>query len=324
MIFLAGASEIHPEALGAAVRYARYLLPTDARGDRVSLIDVDDYEVFSTRRAVQMELTSPEPTLASAFLMSVSYSITVARCQCLLPEDCVRGLLGLCDAPDSLQQSISSAQGVEATYTRFTRYVLSATDPNETHRWWDFLSLAFSPRVIKLPSWVPDFHQGVPNKIEPAPIHVFGAHRKSLFQASSRKTRAEIAKQRDELLLYGKLVSEVVQVLAMAPGRGPGEPLLEANKVPKATALSELCIFADWMEMADAHLHKRRKIPSLEYSTMPDDAIVDQFWKMICIIRDDDNVLLETDDLPSKDYFTFRVHLEKVRSIAARCSDPAR
>ena len=164
IVFLCGEHEVASELMEIAISSASHLMDIyDAQNNHVDPRGAYLSEsVFDIRNKLREDYESDALMLLEvSFLMAGSHA-------CLLPEDRVCGLLGLCRNEDLAGFKFQELLDVNIIYTTFSGYLLTAVDSNNVN-WWLWLSLAFTlMRKGNLPSWVPDLHhQAQEHKCQP-------------------------------------------------------------------------------------------------------------------------------------------------------------
>jgi hypothetical protein len=307
IICLCGEHEVAFELLEEAITNAPPLRELyDARGEHVDLRGTyGNVQVFNIRKVVRHQIEQYGHTSPVRMLLAVSYLMAGSHA-CFLPEDRVRGILGLCSDADIADSNILEQSSVEGLYTAFSRYVLTTVDPSLNTNWWQWQSLAFTlVRREGLPSWVPDLHhQDLADKCQPyRSILYYCAHSSRPYQASAKQTIVEAVKEWNKLRLRGKLLDRVVAVFEEIPAY-----------TSEVGVLEYICQLAEWEEKIAALVigedeqydnpegHKRLDHPQID---------IDTYWRTLLgdwVDTDDEPITRET-------YYEFCVILREARDI---------
>jgi hypothetical protein len=314
IIFICGQYEIGPMHMRQTIRSAACLEFYDASGN---IVDLDDAwyhaAIFDIRDTVQYTPGLDEYTGEASMLMEVSYLMANNNHKCLLPEDRVRGMLGLCRTSAVSDLKLHDSLDVPTLYTIFSKHLLTSVDPSG--RWWSWfgLALGFSRRQ-GLPSWVPDLHQQEERNLcevfmRSLPYH-YGLSRP--VQASNKKASATPGERLDELLLKGRIIDEVVMAHEEIPPKPPAEEGGDYVEV-----FRYLCQIADWEKSLSAwipseSIRDNSTEKRAESKTRQD--IMELFWEALI------GEFLKTAPGPTtrESYRYFRVETKEVREMATK------
>jgi hypothetical protein len=244
---------------------------------KVTYTKSDSSTVFWIRSLVQgggasLSLDTPNLMLRVTLLMTGDHA-------CFLPEDRVRGMLGLIDENELGTTSIElhGCTSTQALYTHFAAYILLNTDPFETQFWWPFFSLAFTlERIDGLPSWVPDFHHQdkYTSQVCTQPRIMGFSTKNRKYQASKRRATIKQGAHLGEISLSGKILDQIVAVYP---------PIPKKQDMPNddgRSAFTWLVQLSHWEEnLAGDVLRKPAKFDSVETDHSP--ISEESYWRTI-------------------------------------------
>ncbi|KAH7400573.1 heterokaryon incompatibility protein-domain-containing protein [Phaeosphaeria sp. MPI-PUGE-AT-0046c] len=281
-VFLCGENDISPKVIEAAMIVFR---DTDARGDmgKIKLHAFLASSIFEMRQQVQKTSKDPGQYPDHELLMSVSLYTTISQRHCQLAEDRIWGLRGLSTSSPLLDHNLQHAPNTDDLYTHFSRHVLSRNTPDRL--WWIWLELAFSPvRSPTLPSWVPDFHLVAATSMTYDPIRHHSLEEGVKIRASHKDTKFRLGEYMNEVLLRGKMLDEVMEVLDVLQDNS----LLIGSE--RFQALYLQCRMAAWMDMVDmvdSCLDKRRTTQTSRGLTEKNLRHVDICWRFLFAMKED-------------------------------------
>jgi hypothetical protein len=256
--FLCGEYEIDREILESAVDsdVVSTWKASDIHGNPVKFKAPlsDSSTVFWIRSLVQRD--NPSISLNTPSLMQRVTLLMTGEHACFLPEDRVRGMLGLIDEAELGLTSVKlhSCQSTQELYTEFAAYILLNTDPWFTQFWWPFFNLAFTlERIAGLPSWVPDFHHQAKHTSEVCTrARIVDLEVKTRrYQASMQRATIRQGDGIYEIVISGILLDEITAVY-------PPIPKKRSDPIDVARSNVEWIMeFARWEEnFADAVIQK--------------------------------------------------------------------
>jgi hypothetical protein len=310
--FICGDHEIASNLLEQSIRSAAYLNDVfDASGNVVELAHVWFHSgIFDIRDTVLHAPGLYEHTGEASMLMEVSHIMANQDYTCLLPEDRVRGMLGLCRTPAAKNLGLHDSLDVETLYTIYGKHLLTSAAPNA--RWWSWLGLAFGfSRRQGLPSWAPDLHQQKPeNRCDVFRASLPYHYEFSWCQASNIKTSATSGKRLNELLLTGKILDEVVMATDEIPPSSVGETgCLEV--------LRYLCRIADWEQAIATFITAKSSLDDAtakQWISGTGQCNMEEFWEALI----GDFLKTATGPTTREAYRYFRYEMKELREIAMR------
>jgi hypothetical protein len=249
LVFICGEHQIASTSLKKAIRSAFVLRGIyDALGHHVDLADVIPVGMFDIISRVRESPLARYKEHEACMLMTVSKTMVRHSYQCLLPEDRVRGLLGLCQTSVLLDLKLHSLDIVRL-YTVFSLYLLLEVSPRLVPSiWWGWFGLVFtSTRREGLPSWVPDLHQQ-DWQSDCKPYSDLNPSERPV-RASNKQTVVEDGKVLSELVLRGK----ILEAVNFENDEMPSDPGLETGWFG---VLTYLCRLADWEDTVGVYFGK--------------------------------------------------------------------
>jgi hypothetical protein len=131
------------------------------------------------------------------------------------PHDMVYALLGLVPATDSQKIVPNYENPVEDVFVASTEYVLTKSEPRSLELL-QCAGIGLERRLMKLPSWVPDFSGFQPTH-PPNLIEFFYDRKENRYQPTSIDAHLTFDSSRRSLSLKGRIVAEVTEVLPQEP-----------------------------------------------------------------------------------------------------------
>jgi len=236
---------------------------------------------------------------------------------CLLPKDRIRGILALANDPNFAGIEAKDWLDIATVYTKFSGHLLSTVESRNLG-WWRWLSLAFTVvRDADLPSWVPDFHhQDAEHTCKPyrritSYRNWYGGTYTCQYQASKmRSMPVMLGKQRNEIVLRGKILDEVREVFDRIPAQPP------ANF---DTDLAYQWCVSEWEEdIADTVLSRGRGVddecPSGGGKIGQRSISLDTFWRTLIgnmTEQREGSITVDT-------YQRWRTRCKRIREVAAK------
>jgi hypothetical protein len=225
IVFLCGEYKVDCKLLESAVSTdtMSIWIASDIHGNPVKFSSevFDGFTVFCVRSLVQEVAASL--SLDTPYLMQRTMLLMAKSHACFLPEDRVRGMLGLVEEKrwGTTSVELHSCTSMQALYTRFAAYILLNTDPFKTEFWWPSFNLAFTlERIDGLPSWVPDFHrQDRHTQVCKQQTIMNFSTEKRRYQASRRYGTIKRGPRVDEISISGKILDKIIAVYPPIPKR---------------------------------------------------------------------------------------------------------
>ncbi|KAF2027769.1 hypothetical protein EK21DRAFT_91278 [Setomelanomma holmii] len=249
--------------------FSQYL--KDLRDKHGSLLDTSVFRNSAT--ALHIRQLMKDDCVSGQWKLMFAATATALFHECLLPEDRVRGLLGLLQTSDLPVDLAYVGSDINILYTKLAKHLPLTVNPQEP-LWWDWLRYAAGFNRSKgLPSWVPDLHhmglgEGPTGDVI---LQTYGndpdQHISRLepdvplrTRASARVTTVKGGEGWNEVLLKGKIVDEVREVYDTIPSSSsvPSRPphLPEAKSEEKQETHESSIAVSEWEEcIADAVLH---------------------------------------------------------------------
>lgn len=213
VVFLCGAHAIdYPLLRDAVCDPPRLAHICDKSGDPVNLYWNSEYVFYA--REVYARYTETSSLETDALKLAKIIPWISQHMQCSQDQDRVLGVLGLVSREFLQRADLQHYSSVTSLYTTLSTYIMANVGPTQK-TWWQWLSLAFTKERRKgLPSWVPDLHrQGDDDVCRPWPsIMGIQKHGTCPYKASNRIAKVDFGEKKEELVLRGMVLDEVILV----------------------------------------------------------------------------------------------------------------
>jgi hypothetical protein len=147
LVFICGQRLLTFNFMWSAATFSQYL--NDVRDAAGNLVDTSLFRNNATALHIRQLLR--DNSVASAWKLMFAAMATALFHDCLLPEDRVRGLVGLVQSPDLADVLAHTGSTVNILYTKCPKYLLLTVSPRES-QWWGLSQLCFHVRSERWPT----------------------------------------------------------------------------------------------------------------------------------------------------------------------------